>query len=88
MPWDDSNPDMDQLQLAVACFASAVKQKVMFKAEQGYYGWNDPRFSAEIKKQLLYDATRMFQGDDNQFVDIAAAAMFLWFQKNKGGQNG
>jgi len=88
MPWEDSTPDMEQLNLAVSCFASAVKQKVMHKAEQGYYGWNDPKFMMEIKKQLLFDANRMFQGDNNQYVDIAAAAMFLWYQQNKEAKHG
>jgi len=66
-----------KIDLAVDEFAKEMKRRLYMKIEKGYLGWNDPRSSEKIERDLRGD----FNQDLKNFreTDIAARAMFLFF---------
>jgi len=78
-----------KLEQAVDTFAEVMKAKLVAKAAQGYFGWNDPKWLPEIKHKLIDHAAKLYLGDvliagqGHQAVDVANLAMFLFYLEEK-----
>ena len=60
-------------------FARGMKQKLIDKYEEGYRGWDDPKYKEGMEESLKEHVGRLINGDRYQAVDIANLAMFLAF---------
>ena len=59
-------------------FATAMTSKLLYKHEQGYRGWDDPKQIPYLEKKLVTHVGRLLDGDLYQAVDIANIAAFIW----------
>jgi len=78
----NKDKEIKSLSKLVDLFAQAMKEKLIEKVEEDYYGWEDENDVPEwyLKEGLLEHVKK---GPIGQEVDIANLAMFLWNRKNE-----
>ena len=70
--------DIMKLDIAINKFTKAMKDKCFLKSYEGESGWDNPNNKDYILKLLIIHVDKLSKGDENQYVDIANLAMFLW----------
>lgn len=81
---DGLTSERDRLKLAIDCFASEMKKRVLGKQMEGYHGWDDPDVwdMNDIEERIEINLAKR---DEISMVDIANLAMFAW--NRMGGDN-
>ena len=74
------NEELDRLNQAVDDFSLAMKWRLVQKFNQGFSGWDDPRYKEVIQKKLKSATDRLLAGDTQQAPDVANLAMMLHYQ--------
>ena len=72
------NAETEALGALLDAFAKEIGGKIFTKMEAGYSGWDDLQTANHLRKKLLTNF------ENNDMVDVAALAMFLWnLQQNR-----
>ena len=76
---------LEDLFLCVDAFAVAMKEKLLQKHREGFYGWNEQENLKGISDSLLIHATKQHELGimRREEVDIANLAMMMWNLKGR-----
>jgi hypothetical protein len=77
--------EIHKLMLAVDAFAAAMKEKLLQKHREGFYGWNEMENFVPIIESILSHAEKMNKPGSlaREEVDIANLAMMIWHLRGK-----
>jgi len=63
---------------AVDWFAAQMKEKLTAKSNDGFSGWDDPKWLGSVCPHIMLNhAKQLYCGDLDQAVDVANLAMFI-----------
>lgn len=73
--------ETERIDNMVDWIAGDVKAKLHEKLREGYGGWDDKENKIQIENSLFEHLDKSVHSDMNQWVDVIALAMFLYWQE-------